>query len=335
MAVGLVRCALASLLENDDIFIDLDRKTKIRELCETMLKMCTPEFDSLCADLENNIDMMFAQPSRARRSVTIREKLWTKFHQLRIGTLREVWKKFSSSSGLPIDPIIEQKVNAHIFHLYLCQKMAKHSGSCGKSVTESTEPELTKDEANALVYVSGYIPYKLLRKYEKRQKKDQTAEEYVECLGNMAVAGPECSLPDYAREWIDMINRGGLFPVNEPTYQFFTMVERLIRSQVVGLVLPTTVATESVTKESVVSSVVENKDVLFQWSLLSIDITSEEAAAKLLHEIVSLWLTIRGFSVASAWMEELKKDEHEQKKRTKGLRKGLKKIQQDKHEELD
>ena len=115
-----------------------------------------------------------------------------------------------------------------------------------------------------------------------------------------------------------MINRGGLFPVNEPTYQIFTMVERLIRSQLIGLILPTTVTTESVTKESVLSSVVENEDILFQWSLLSVDITSEEEATKLLHEIVSLWLTIRGFSVASAWVEELKKGEHKQKKGQKG-----------------
>ena len=34
--------------------------------CETMLKMCTPEFDSLCAGLEKNMESLFANQLRAQ-----------------------------------------------------------------------------------------------------------------------------------------------------------------------------------------------------------------------------------------------------------------------------
>ena len=41
-----------------------------------------------------------------------------------------------------------------------------------------------------------------------------------------------------------------------------------------------------------------DNDVQSYWSLLSIDIDREDNAALLLKEIVKLWLTIRGFSIA-------------------------------------
>ena len=53
------------------------------------------------------------------------------------------------------------------------------------------------------------------------------------------------------------------------------------------------------------------------------DITDEEDAICLLKEIIGLWLTIRGFSIAGTWLEEYKKKAAGTCK-TKGLRKSLK-----------
>ena len=44
--------------------------------------------------------------------------------------------------------------------------------------------------------------------------------------------------------------------------------------------------------------------VQFYWTLLSVDIESEEEAVKLLKEVIGLWLTIRGFSIAATLMEQ-------------------------------
>ena len=38
---------------------------------------------------------------------------------------------------------------------------------------------------------------------------------------------------DYTKEWIDKVNRGGLFPLNDSTYLFFVTVEKEVR-----LILP-------------------------------------------------------------------------------------------------
>ena len=63
--------------------------------------------------------------------------------------------------------------------------------------------------------------------------------------------------------------------------------------------------------------------VQFFWTMLSVDIDGEEQAVKLLKEIIGLWVTIRGFSIAGTWMEQYL---HATKgtSKTKGLRKELK-----------
>ena len=66
--------------------------------------------------------------------------------------------------------------------------------------------------------------------------------------------------------------------------------------------------------------------VQFYWTLLSVDIESEEEAVKLLKEVIGLWLTIRGFSIAGTLMEQYREANKSVSIKSKGLRKELKKL---------
>ena len=59
--------------------------------------------------------------------------------------------------------------------------------------------------------------------------------------------------------------------------------------------------------------------IRFHWSLLSVDC---DGSTELLREILSLWVTIRGGSIAGCWMEQYKRVSKETSKTA--LRKGLK-----------
>ena len=60
-------------------------------------------------------------------------------------------------------------------------------------------------------------------------------------------------------------------------------------------------------KQNVHDKVFENVDVLFLWALLSQDIHGlEDDAESLLKEVISLWVTIRGFAMAASRMEVYK-----------------------------
>ena len=59
-------------------------------------------------------------------------------------------------------------------------------------------------------------------------------------------------------------------------------------------------------KEDVIEDVIHNDDVLFSWTAVTSDLDDEDLAKELLQHIVELWVTIRGFSAAGAWMEYYK-----------------------------
>ena len=74
-----------------------------------------------------------------------------------------------------------------------------------------TPPSLTKDEENIIRYACGYVGMKLHDRFIKQD--GSKAAQFVECIDSMHVVGPASSFLDYTREWIDKVNRGGLFNV--------------------------------------------------------------------------------------------------------------------------
>ena len=166
---------------------------------------------------------------------------------------------------------------------------------------------LTTDEENIIRYAAGYVPFKLLKKHEK--DSSVKAVQFVECLMSVAVNGEESDLMEYTRNWTCLVNRGGLFEINDTTYLFFREIEHNLRKHLFLTLQPQTSAVAASNKrEDIICTVASDESVQFHWTLLSIDIQSEDQVVKLLKEIVGLWLTIRGFSIAGTWMEYYLKD---------------------------
>ena len=91
--------------------------------------------------------------------------------------------------------------------------------------------------------------------------------------------------------------------MNDETLTFFIAVEKVTRTY-----LPKYCSNNyENTKDVLIKVITEDIDVQFYWTLISQDIDEEEDAVRLLKEIVTLWITIRGFSQASTWLEEYKK----------------------------
>lgn len=75
--------------------------------------------------------------------------------------------------------------------------------------------------------------------------------------------------------------------------------------------------------EDIIDKVLEDDDVQFHWTLISQDIESDDEAQELLHEIIHLWINIRGFSIASVWIETYKQATKQTTQKSTGLRKHL------------
>ena len=92
--------------------------------------------------------------------------------------------------------------------------------------------------------------------------------------------------------------------------------------------LVTRLREDSEEKMAIINSVAQDEEVLFYWSMNSIDIAEETHSTELLSNIISLWVTIRGFSIASTWMEEYKRATSTTKPKH-SLRKGLRELSKD------
>ena len=123
-----------------------------------------------------------------RSKLVKREKVWHAFHQLRVGELCKMWCDFFGHDGIPkLSPLVYQHVNQRLYSdLIKCHL----SIDLGDRTTEMST--ITADEENILRYAAGYVPFKLLKKYEK-----SPSGCIIECLSTMAVDGEESSLLDY------------------------------------------------------------------------------------------------------------------------------------------
>ena len=124
---------------------------------------------------------------------------------------------------------------------------------------------------------------------------------------------------DYTTVWLEKVDRGGLFRISDVCYRLFYFIEMKVR-----VLLPRHLASPSSTKEAVLEAVENDKDVADQWNSVSSDIESRDLASSLLHEIASLRVTIRGFSLCAAWLEAYKVAKSKTTKKSKSLRNSIK-----------
>jgi len=84
-------------------------------------------------------------------------------------------------------------------------------------------------------------------------------------------------------------------------------LEAATRNKLSSYLLKTAVSSTSEEEEGVlqpVRSVCSDKNVLIRWTIVGLD--SDTESEELLQHIAKLWITVRGFSLTKAWMEDYK-----------------------------
>ena len=131
----------------------------------------------------------------------------------------------------------------------------------------------------------------------------------------MEFAGDGIS-PCESEEWVDMINREGLWTVNDQAYDVFLIMEDLIRRHF-------TLASNRIEGAATCAeAVLGNNDLLFQWCIIAAQV-EEDVSKLVLQRIVSLYVTVRGFGFASSCLELYKQAQHKTMSKTRALRSEL------------
>jgi hypothetical protein len=121
--------------------------------------------------------------------------------------------------------------------------------------------------------------------------------------------------------WIEIVDRGGLFHVNDNSYAFFVSIENVLRQY---LQLSKASDMKPGAKDMIVRRILDDDDVNLHWSAIGVEL-DEKASGTLLGMITNEWITLRGFSFAGSFVELYKQYSKQALQKSKGTRTRLQK----------
>ena len=145
-------------------------------------------------------------------------------------------------------------------------------------------------EKNTIYYVAVYVIKKLIYKHERigRSIWDTLGEDCSSIT-------PMTTYCEYVKIWLKNNDRGGLKHVFVNTYNCFKAIELISYKLLI----------QGCTEHETTLQTLHDPSIIFRWELIS-DIADEVTSLALLKEVIDLWLTIRGFSIANRLFEEYK-----------------------------
>lgn len=229
------------------------------------------------------------------------EKLWTKFHEIRILPLfQSDWEKFLKVCKLKPDPLVYQRLSLECLVILLKQATPIQEAN------PTNITELTYEEANALRYMGGYI----IRSLTSSLQKDDSMLVGLKLITNL----DDDTVPAESEEWMCSIDRGGLVRITDEFYQSLCAIEyathRNLRPDCTRI------------PKSLSAEIIEDSDVQFNWCIATVGM-SEEISTLLIKKIVKQWITVRGFSFANSIVEKYKRENKKTTEKTKPLRRKL------------
>ena len=202
-----------------------------------------------------------------------------------------------------MDPVLTQTATLEYAVLLLHEKYGGSRQSNMMEGKEESRKMISIEEENAIRYVAGFVVMKMKEKFKGRESVGihQFLLSTEEGTTKEEGANEESFLA-YTCAWLRLINRGGLFTVRDDVYNFFFELELctypLLKHRL-------EVGGSSQTKDELVQAIKSDEDVLFAWSMVTLNLSKEDSCL-LLTNVVQLWITIRGFSIASRLVEEYK-----------------------------
>lgn len=194
-----------------------------------------------------------------------------------------------------------------------------------EDVEQFTEDDLklSESEQNTLRYVAGYIPYSI--KANLKVKKDSPAKKALLCcLGHWSQDDKNATEMDFlsfTKEWTNIINRGGLFLINDEFFIFIRRVENVART-ILNNKLMISYAGEDLRKVHM-EKFAKSSLIELSWQSLTKSLENRQLAATLKNLVLNKWINIRANAFVKAWVNIAKLKYHEEmiKKKNKTIMK--------------
>lgn len=306
----MLRRAVTSILEDKSFHISVEPAATALRTAKKVVEWASVNDEAFLAFERLVCSALRRCLCDQRASKASRECMWRDFHQLRTSEAFKLsWCDFLTNQvKVAALPNFYQAVTDNLF-----KDMVMTQAAVEEPDLPPVQP-ITYEDANVVRYAAGYVCRKVYEKIKKSgfSNKDGLLESVIVLVD--ADRGQDAS-PTSTTAWIKEVDRGGLWHVKEGTFMLFQAMEEEVREH-----FRMRKAMHEGYKSTVVKAISENEDVAFYWCMLTADISSDDANT-LLHMLVELWVTIRGFSFASGWIEVYKQENKKSLQRSKSLRK--------------
>ena len=298
MACDAVFAVITSLPSRKELAVHSPRTVAVKSCVKEVVDTCISEqnrdrFGRFSVELVSLLECTLerSQPTTLSQR---REAMWVNFCKLRAQRLPTLWRTFLTDiccDSAAKEPLFMELVNETLLEnltkeIYTIPQHEESTPTCNM--------KFSKVEESIIRYACGYVGMKLYNRFVKQP--GEKAAAFVECIDHMRAGGPTSSLQEYTREWVEKVNRGGLFDVSDEAYNLFIAIEVAMLNRLTSH-LKSSVWLEAGDgkqgKDEIIDHVVSDCDVQFHWSLLSVDIRDDTDGFELLKNIIELWLTIR------------------------------------------
>jgi len=191
---------------------------KVLLLLDELLKMEHMQLADISLKLISTAYSCVLSGAKHRLPSASQGTMWKTFHQLRNSEhIRVLWENFITVTNCV-------SIEVHLALQLLLDRILKailRNLAKSLAATSVAESPLTQREKNAIRYMAGYVAVALMKKYKRPAKKEGLQRKhrlFLHVLKQMRAEeqpGEVASLLDYTRLWSELIDRGGLYHVND------------------------------------------------------------------------------------------------------------------------
>ena len=313
--VNIVKNAFANVSSDSMLQLPTERAKIAKQSSEYLIKLFEKdegrvEFTEFCIKWVGNLRENVKACGDILKS-SARDKLWKSFFVHRTTQLESIWVEFMQISKVDPkyyeDPLLIQIVCRHVFESIIKIELPS------PTIELVSTPNVSIDEKNAVRYAAGYVLRSIRIKLSKVSSTSSTTlVAFIDTLRDESEDHDESeeSYIDYTCRWIKKVNRGGLFVVCDQVYETFLAIEIVEQKYLKDVNNP---FNQTISVDALVQIIITDDDVQFWWSLVCATLENDLAEV-LLDKIVRLWVTLRGFSFASAIVEQYKQCTRKTKK---------------------
>lgn len=226
----------ASALCDEEIVKHSAKGKKICNFLQRSVHVDAKHTAAIAIKLTSELCSCLAAAEQHKLPSAVQASMWSNFHKIRCKkVVHQVWASYVSHLSPAL--INENKLALQLILDRMFKAMMGNEAESRRPNSRASKRPLTTIECNAIRYMAGYVAVSLLKKAKKSTKnialrrKRQFFVEVLERMKALQQPGESDSVLEYTTHWSELIDRGGLYHINDDVFKLFEHIEIFVREE--------------------------------------------------------------------------------------------------------